>query len=79
MGRCPKPRKFFEKNLTKNFHTWKVFGVHIRSNIVLLEFYANGRSKPLPYRRILSVGVGVYDDPNTTKKIFVKAKIYRNY
>ena len=43
MGRCPKPRKFFEKNLTKNFHTGKVFGVHIRSNIVLLEFYASGR------------------------------------
>ena len=28
MGLCPKPRKFFEKNLTKNFHTGKVFGVH---------------------------------------------------
>ena len=63
---------FFEKKVTpKNFQR-EVFGVHIRSNIVLLEFYASGRSKPLPYRRILSVGVGAHDDPNTTKKIFAR-------
>jgi hypothetical protein len=28
MGLCPKPRKFFEKNLTKNFTAGKVFGLH---------------------------------------------------
>ena len=28
MGLRPKPRKFFEKNLTKNFTAGKVFGLH---------------------------------------------------
>ena len=72
MGLCPKPRKFFEKNLTKNFHTGKVFGVHISSNIVLLEFYASGKIissptmniKNAPYRR------GGYYPPEYNKKRF---------
>ena len=34
---------------------------------VLFGFDASGRSKPLPYRRILYVGVGAYDDPNVIK------------
>ena len=51
----------------------------VRSTVVFIGFDASGRSKPLPYRRILSVGVGAYDDPNIIKLIFAKAKIYRNY
>ena len=51
----------------------------MRSNIVLCGFDTSKRSKPLPYRRILSVGVGAHDDPNIIKLIFAKAKIYRNF
>ena len=38
MGLCPNPRKFFEKNLTKNFHTGKFFIDIIRSTVVNAEF-----------------------------------------
>ena len=44
MGRCPKPRKFFEKNLTKNFHTWKVFGVHCALRNTPRVILSEGRS-----------------------------------
>ena len=47
MGRCPKPRKFFEKNLTKNFHTWKVFGVHCALEYCVPSCHPERRAKPV--------------------------------
>ena len=47
MGRCPKPRKFFEKNLTKNFHTGKVFGVHCAFDGCIPSCHPERRAKPV--------------------------------
>ena len=45
----------------------------VRSTVVFIEFDASGRSKPLPYRHILSVGVGALDDPYIIKIPFVSS------
>ena len=50
MGLCPKPRKFFEKNLTKNFTNGKVLAHTVRSTVESAVF-------------VQFVGVGAHDDP----------------
>ena len=47
MGLCPKPRKFFEKNLTKNFHTGKVFGLHSKFDGCIPSCHPERRAKPV--------------------------------
>ena len=49
---------------TESSHTHHPKRRNVRSTVVFIGFDASGRSKPLPYHRILSVGVGAHDDPN---------------
>ena len=59
MGLRPKPRKFFEKNLTKNFHNESFLRVYIvrltvilrkrvRTNIILIGIYYKREDDSLP-------------------------------